>query len=70
MRFELGGQDFINGAASVKTERTLREVSKAEGMGRELEAVRMKVWCRASTVAIEAALLRIVDEFRRGAAPR
>ncbi len=60
----------MNGAASVKTERTPSGVSKAEGMGRELEAVRMKVWCRASTVAIEAALPRMVEEFRRGAAPR
>lgn len=69
-RLEPLGQDVMKPAASVKTERIPRGVSKAEGMAAALEAVRMKVWWRASTVTISAATVRTAGEVRRGAAPR
>ena len=69
-RLEPEGQDDMNAEASVKTERTPRGVSKAEGMAADFVAVRMKVWWRDSTVTICAATERMAVLFTKGAAPR
>lgn len=69
-RLEPAGQELMKALASVKTERTPRGVSKAEGMACALVAVRMKVWWRASTVTIWAATERIARDLTSGAAPR
>jgi hypothetical protein len=42
-KLEPEGQELMNAAASVKTPRTLRGVSKAAGIGVTFEAPRMKV---------------------------
>jgi hypothetical protein len=69
-RLEPEGQDDMNAEARVKTERTPRGVSKAEGMAADFVAVRMKVWWRDSTVTICAATERMAGLFTKGAAPR
>lgn len=69
-RLEPVGHEAMKPAARVKTERTPRGVSKAEGMAVILEAARMKVWWRASTVTISAAVVRMLLDWTRGAAPR
>lgn len=69
-RLEPEGQDDMNAEARVKTERTPRGVSKAEGMAADFVAVRMKVWWRDSTVTICAATVRMAGLFTKGAAPR
>ena len=69
-RFEPVGQVEMNPAARPKIERIPRGVSKAEGTAADLEATRMNVWWRDSTVTIEAATERMEGVLRRGAAPR
>ncbi len=69
-RLEPDGQDLMNGAARVKIWRGLRGVAKGEGIAAALEAVRMKVWWRASTVTISAATVRTAPLVTKGAAPR
>jgi hypothetical protein len=69
-RFDPEGHDLMNPAARVKTARMPRGVSKGEGTAATLEAVRMNVWWRASTVTISAATVRIAGFLTRGAAPR
>lgn len=69
-RLEPSGQESMKPAARVKTERIPRGVSKAEGTAATLEAVRMNVWWRDSTVTISAATVRIPGALTRGAAPR
>jgi hypothetical protein len=69
-RFEPSGQEEMKPAARVKTFWTPRGVSKGDGTATALEAVRMKVWWRASTVTISAAIVRILGSDTSGAAPR
>lgn len=70
LRFEPSGQEVMKPAAREKTERTPRGVSNAEGTAAVLDAVRMNVWWRASTVTISAATVRIDGVVISGAAPR
>lgn len=60
----------MKGAAREKTLRIPRGVSKAEGTAETLDAVRMNVWWRDSTVTISAATVRIALLWTKGAAPR
>jgi hypothetical protein len=69
-RLEPVGHEEMKPAASVNTERMPRGVSKAEGTAATFEAVRMKVWWRASTVTISAATVKIPAAWMSGAAPR
>lgn len=70
LRFEPVGQDVMKPAARVKTFFTSSGVSKADGTAATLEAARMKVWWRASTVTISAATVKTAGLDTSGAAPR
>jgi hypothetical protein len=69
-KLEPEGQEEMNPAAREKTERIPRGVSKAEGTAIALEATRINVECRASTVTISAATTRLDAVVIKGAAPR
>lgn len=69
-RLDPSGQEVMKGAAREKTDRTPRGVSNGEGTATILEAARMNVWWRASTVRISPAVVRIAGDLSRGAAPR
>lgn len=64
------GQLEMKPAARVKTARIPSGVSNALGMAVALDAVRMNVWWRDSTVTISAATVRIPADLTRGAAAR
>lgn len=69
-KLEPDGHEEMKPAAREKTARMPRGVSKGPGMAAALEAVRMKVLWRASTVTISAATVRIPGVLTRGAAAR
>ena len=70
LRLEPSGQELMKPAAREKTARMSRGVSKAAGMAMALDAVRMRVWWRASIVTMLAATERMAGSLTRGAAPR